>query len=242
MTTLFGTSPDSAYLQQVADKTVEMVLTAEQNLAPAVLRLGSVRDNPFAFNRRYWMKGGGVTTNPGVKNPNIVKPEGPVDREIGVLAVEQEGRVTALLANIVNHTDTVGASLVSADWPGRMERAVQNALGYDPLVMTLIGCAGNVNHIDVNADTPQGYAYEKVCELGRGYAERVVSLLGRLAVAVWRIPPRRARLRSCIARCRTRAVMRHARCWRGTFRRCGRRRLDERRTPLRARGRLRASC
>lgn len=180
MTTLFGTSPDSAYLQQVADKTVETVLTAEQNLAPAVLRLGSVRDNPFAFNRRYWMKGGGVTTNPGVKNPNIVKPEGPVDREIGVLAVEQEGRVTALLANIVNHTDTVGASLVSADWPGRMERAVQNALGYDPLVMTLIGCAGNVNHIDVNADTPQGYAYEKVCELGRGYAERVVSLLGRL--------------------------------------------------------------
>ncbi|MDX9866742.1 MAG: hypothetical protein RBT78_02340 [Kiritimatiellia bacterium] len=180
MTPLFGTSPDSAYLRQVMEKAVETVLAAEQNLAPAVLRLGSVRDNPLAFNRRYWMKGGGVTTNPGVKNPAIVKPEGPVDREIGVLAVEQEGRVTALLANIVNHTDTVGTSQVSADWPGRMERCIQNALGYDPLVTTLIGCAGNVNHFDVHADAPQGYAYERTWELGRCYAERVVSLLGRL--------------------------------------------------------------
>ena len=83
VTTLFGTSPDPAYWRGLVDKTVEAVLTAERNLAPAALKLGGVKENPLAFNRRYWMRGGGVMTNPGVKNPDIVKPEGTVDREIG---------------------------------------------------------------------------------------------------------------------------------------------------------------
>ncbi len=180
VTALFGTAPDPDYVRGLIGKTVEAVLTAEQNLAPATLKLGRVKDNPLAFNRRYWMKGGGVMTNPGVKNPDIVKPEGPVDREIGVLAVEQDGRTVAILAHIVNHTDTVGTSQVSADWPGRMERCIQAALGYDPLVMTLIGCAGNVNQFDVSSDAYQGYAYARAWELGRCYAERVVALLKRL--------------------------------------------------------------
>ena len=180
VTSLFGTEPDSDYLRRLVDKTVEAVLTAEQNLAPAALRLGGVKDNPLAFNRRYWMKSGGVTTNPGVKNPEIVRPEGPVDREIGILSVEQDGRTVAIVTNIVNHTDTVGTSRVSADWPGRLERCVQTALGYDTLVMTLIGCAGNVNQFDVNSDDYQGYAYERAWQLGRCYADRVVAQLKKL--------------------------------------------------------------
>lgn len=180
VTTIFGTAPDAAYLRGLIAKTVEAVLTAERNLAPATLRLGRVKDNPLAFNRRYWMQGGGVTTNPGVKNPRIVKPEGTVDREIGILSVEQGGRVTALITNIVNHTDTVGESMVSADWPGRLERCVRNHLGYDPLVVTLIGCAGNVNQFDVRSDEYQGYAYDRAWQLGRCYADLVVSRLGSL--------------------------------------------------------------
>jgi hypothetical protein len=180
VTPLFGTAPDTAYMRSLVSKVVEVVMTAERNLAPATLRIGRVKDNPLAFNRRYWMKDGGVTTNPGVKNPAIVKPEGPVDREIGILAAEQGGRITALITNIVNHTDTVGGNMVSADWPGRLERCVQNSLGHDPLVMTLIGCAGNINHIDVYSDEYQGYAYNRAWQLGRCYAERVVSRLGRL--------------------------------------------------------------
>jgi len=180
VTPLFGTDPDPDYLRSLADKTVEAVLTAERNLAPAALKLGGVKDNPLAFNRRYWMKGGVVMTNPGVKNPDIVKPEGTVDREIGVLAVEQDGRVLAILANIVNHTDTVGTNQVSADWPGRMERCVQTALGYDPLVMTLIGCAGNVNQFDVHSDEYQGYAYARAWQIGQCYADRVVAQLTKL--------------------------------------------------------------
>ncbi len=179
MSTLFGTDPDALYMAMLKERVVASILTAAGNLAEAVVRIGRVNNNPVAFNRRYWMRDGGVTTNPGVKNPDIVGPEGSVDREIGVLSVEQEGRVVALLANIVNHTDTVGEALVSADWPGRMERAIQNTLGHDALVMTLIGCSGNVNQFDVNADTYQGYSYKRTIAIGACYAECILYALKR---------------------------------------------------------------
>lgn len=179
VTPLFGTAPDPDYLRGLEEKTAEAVLTAERNLAPVTLRLGGTKSNALAFNRRYWMKGGGVTTNPGKRNPAIMKPEGPVDREVGVLSVEQEGRCIAVVVNLVNHTDTIGGDQVSADWPGRMERGVQSALGYDPVVLTLIGCSGNVNHFDVASDVDQT-SYAETCRIGEAYAARVVALLKRI--------------------------------------------------------------
>ena len=179
VTPLFGTAPDPDYLSRLAEKTVESVLTAQQNLAPSTLRLGGAKDNPLAFNRRYWMQDGRVLTNPGKGNPHIVKPEGPVDRELGLLSIEQGGRIIAVVANIVNHTDTLGGSLVSADWPGRLERGVQAILGYEPTVMTLIGCSGNVNHFDVSSRADQT-SYAEACRIGQAYASRAATLLRRL--------------------------------------------------------------
>jgi len=170
---------DPVYLETLEKKTAEVVLTAEQNFAPSSLRLGSVNNNPFAYNRRYWMKDGKVMTNPGKLNPDIVKPEGPVDRDIGVLEVEQNGRAVAVIANIVNHNDTIGLSLVSADWPGRLARTVQNGLGYDVFVMTLVGCSGNINHFDTSTDANQTQ-YAEACRIGKGYGEIVLGQLKKL--------------------------------------------------------------
>lgn len=170
---------DPEYLEMLEKRTAEAVLTAEQNLAPSSLRLGNVNSNPFAYNRRYWMKDGKVKTNPGKLNPEIVKPEGPVDRDIGVLEVEQNGRAVAVIANIVNHTDTIGLSLVSADWPGRLARTVQNGLGCDVFVMTLVGCSGNINHFDTSTAANQTQ-YEEACRIGKGYGEIILGQLKKL--------------------------------------------------------------
>lgn len=179
MSTRRTTSTDPAYLELLEKKVVESVLTAEQNLAPATLNLGVVNNNPYAYNRRYWMKNGKVVTNPGKLNPEIVKPEGPVDRDIGVLAVEQNGRTVAVIANIVNHTDTIGLSLVSADWPGRLARTVQVGLGTDVFVMTLVGCSGNINHFDTTTDANQTQ-YAEACRIGKGYGEIILAQLTKL--------------------------------------------------------------
>lgn len=175
----FGTKADNSYLKVVVEKAVTAVKQANANLAPAELLTGSVQNNPLAFNRRYWMKNGKVLTNPGKLNPEIVKVEGPVDTEIGVIAVRQDGRISAIISNIVNHTDSAGGDFVSADWPGRMEKALQHSFGYDVPVMTLIGCSGNINHLDVsNADEFYGYAETR--RIGETYAAIINGMVKKL--------------------------------------------------------------
>ena len=175
----FGTKADAAYLDQLKNKAVAAILQAHANRAPAELLTGSVKNNPLAFNRRFWMKNGRVLTNPGKLNPDIVKPEGPVDNEIGVIAVKQDGRISAIIANISNHTDTVSGDFVSADWPGRMEKAIQNSIGCDVPVLTLIGCSGNINHFDVATKKDQS-SYAEACRIGAGYAAIITGMLKTL--------------------------------------------------------------
>jgi len=174
-----GVNADAAYLEFLKNKTVAAVKQAYANLAPAELMSGSVKNNPLAFNRRYWMKNGRVLTNPGKLNPDIVKPEGPVDTEVGIIAVRQDGRISAIIANIVNHTDTISGDFVSADWPGRMEKSLQNSLGYDVPVLTLIGCSGNINHFDVSTKKNQS-CYAEACRIGAEYAVIITRMLKTL--------------------------------------------------------------
>ena len=169
---------NEAYLDFAAEQTAAAVKEALADLAPAEIAAGSVEDNPFAFNRRYWMKDGKVVTNPGRMNPNVIKPEGPVDRQVGVLELRRNGKIAGLVVNICNHADTTGGNLVSADWPGHLERAVQEYVGSRVPVLTLISPAGNINHIDVNDLIQPVYGYAESRDIGRGYAEIVCRLLG----------------------------------------------------------------
>lgn len=158
------------------DKAVCAVEEAYANLQDATIESAKVNNNPCAFNRRYWMKDGTVSTNPGKLNPNIDRPEGPVDDEISVLAIKQNGRLAGLISNICNHNDTVSGNLVSAEWPGRLEKTVRTALGYDVPVLTLVGCSGNINHFDVSNNNDQT-CYAETCRIGKIYGEIVLGLL-----------------------------------------------------------------
>jgi len=194
--TLTAEPPAPDYIERVARVTVEAVRAAREDLAPSELRAGGVQENPYAFNRRYWMKDGRVVTNPGKLNPDIVKPEGPVDREIGVLAAYRDGRPVGILANITNHTDTIGGDKVSADWPGHMERALRRALCTDVSVITLIGPSGNINHFDVTRSEAQTSCAE-ARRIGEGYGEivrRALDGLEPIRPAPLRLLTRRVRI------------------------------------------------
>jgi hypothetical protein len=167
------------YQDFVVARTVEAVEVALADLAPAEVLAGSVMENPFAFNRRFWMKNGTVVTNPGTMNPDIVRPEGDVDREVAVMAVRRKGRIVGMVANISNHTDTTFGDKVSADWPGHMARGVQEKLGKDVHVITLIRPAGNVGHFNVFDTDQQLYGYDSSMEIGRTYARIVLDACDR---------------------------------------------------------------
>jgi len=160
-------------LDFIVDQAAAAVLTAARRFAPAVVRAGTVINNPFAFNRRYWMQDGTVVTNPGKLNPGIVRPEGPVDRTVHFVRFEQFGRPAGMLVNLSNHTDTIGGDLVSADWPGFLERRIQNAVGAQIPVITLIAPSGNINHFDVTSNQNQ-ICYDEARRIGEGYGDIVL--------------------------------------------------------------------
>ena len=181
LTPLFGhpEAVDPDYMEDLKRKAVAAVEKAYESLAPAELWTCTTECTTLAFNRRYVMKNGRTLTNPGKLNPDIVRPEGGIDPSIIIAEIRQEGRAVMLMANISNHSDTVGGDIVSADWPGRMEAEIQNAFGYDIPVMTIIAPQGNINHFDVSTDADQT-SYEEAKRIGKGYANVILAALYRL--------------------------------------------------------------
>ena len=188
-----GSNP--AYPPFAAARAVKALRQALATLHPGEALQGKGFDARFLFNRRYWMKNGAVLTNPGKLNPGIVRPEGEIDPEIPLFAIRAGGRVELVVANIVNHGDTIGGNGVSADWCGFFHRAAETALGPDSMAMPLIGCAGNINHFDVTTDRGQT-CYAEAERIGRGYADSVLAALkavvpvsgDRLKVVCRRVP------------------------------------------------------
>ena len=107
------------YPAQLAERVAQAVDTAWKALAPVKLEAGTARETRLAFNRRFHMKDGSVRFNPGALNPDIVRPAGPVDPEVGILLVEpaREGPPIAGLTVFALHLDTTGGTEYSADYP-----------------------------------------------------------------------------------------------------------------------------
>ncbi len=178
------------YVPFVAKKAAEALREAMDHMVPGELFTGLTRDDRFCLNRRYWMKDGVVVTNPGKLNPEISRPEGEVDYEIPLIGIKSEGQLKVLIANIVNHTDTIGNSNVSADWPGFLIRRLEGKLGTASMVMPLIGASGNINHFDVYSDRDQT-SYGEAQIIGCGYAETIEKALpGLHAVGSFKLDTR----------------------------------------------------
>jgi hypothetical protein len=97
------------------------------------------------------MKDGTVQFNPGKLNPDIVRPAGPIDPDVGILLARRAGdhRPLAGLTVFALHLDTVGGTLYSADYPYYLEQLLRRALG--PSFVSIFGTdpCGDINHIDV---------------------------------------------------------------------------------------------
>lgn len=146
------------YAPFLAGRIAEAIIAADAARAPAELRVTSAEQDGLAFNRRYVMKDGSVVWNPGKKNPNIVKPAGPIDPQIQYLWVTRPAstRPAAVITNFALHPDTVGGTQFSADYAYYIERAMREAFGPDVVSIFGQSTCGNINHVDVSTDRKQG--------------------------------------------------------------------------------------
>lgn len=166
------------YRQFMFRQSADALLEAMADMREGELYQGLARDSRFLFNRRYWMKNGTVVTNPGKLNPDIVRPEGDIDPEIPMLSIRRDGKDDVILCSIVNHSDTVGGTGVSADWHHFLREKLMADTGAS-MVFSLLGASGNINHFDVRTDMDQTN-YGEAKRIGLGYAESVETALANM--------------------------------------------------------------
>lgn len=167
---VFQSQPDPAYVKTVAPRLAQGMIQAYRNLEPAELAWG-VGSNPAdVFNRRWHLKDGRtvenpfgeltdrVQMNPGMSNPNVSIPSGPVDQDVAVLAVRSvaDGRPLAALVNYSLHY-VGGLPAISADYFGVFCEELRGKLGGEaaryagkpPFVGILTnGTSGNINNVN----------------------------------------------------------------------------------------------
>ncbi|MBI4877342.1 MAG: neutral/alkaline non-lysosomal ceramidase N-terminal domain-containing protein [Acidobacteria bacterium] len=168
------------YAADLPKRIAEAVRQAASAVKPARVAAGRGREDSLTFNRRFFLKDGTVGWNPGKRNPNILRPAGPIDPGVPVVLFEApDGKAMAAHVNYALHLDTVGGTEYSADYPYTLSRLLAQARGDDLLTLFSIGCAGNLNHIDVNwTDRQKGH--NEAARIGTVLAGEVLKTMKRL--------------------------------------------------------------
>jgi hypothetical protein len=146
----------AAYIAKLPGLIAESVEKANAALKPAKLSFGLGHEESISFNRRYFMTDGTVGWNPGLHNPKIIEPAGPIDPAVNVLYAETvDGHPISTYVNFALHLDEVGGSDVTADLPFTLSAILGKIKGSDMVSIFSQGCSGNINHINVNGHGPQ---------------------------------------------------------------------------------------
>jgi neutral ceramidase len=153
-----------ATMDTLVELIARAVSRAEEALAPAKLAWAQTEAD-IAVNRRERQANGEIIIG--------VNPAGPIDRAVGILAVQAtDGTPLATVVNYACHGTVLGPEnlFVSADWIGAMRSRVEEAVG--GIVLFLQGAAGDLNP---NYDGGTGDPWQVVQSLGERVAERVIA-------------------------------------------------------------------
>lgn len=144
--------PVADYPQKLIDGCVQAIVSANKKAQPSTISAGgSEQKTPVAFNRRFVMKDGSVKTWQSFSNTQVVRSAGPIDPEIGLVAVRgEDGKLAGVISSFALHLDTVGGNRWSADYPYFIEQHLRKMSGADVVSVFGIGCCGDINHSDPN--------------------------------------------------------------------------------------------
>ena len=162
---------ESEYNEIFYEKLLEVARDAFSDMRESTLSTGSGRAEGISFVRRYRMRNGGVQTNPGVGNEEILCPLGQADDRVGYLRIERTGGEDLVLLSFGTHADSVGGEQVSGDWPSFATRTVERVFENTKCIF-LTGAQGDVNHINPfpTAGERRGLDYDSFDGVPRGYA------------------------------------------------------------------------
>lgn len=171
-----GVEVDLEYAKFLPVKIAEAIATAHKRLAPARIGFGAGRDEKNVGCRRWLMRPGTAPNNPfsgkkndlaqmhpGYDNPKALRPTGPTDPEVPVVAVQTlDGKPLATLTNYSMHY--VGAKPISADYfpvvCNKLEELLKAEKGYVGLHSN--GTSGDQWLMDYTLSARRKYTIEGV--------------------------------------------------------------------------------
>jgi len=126
-------------------------IEAKSNIKKGTLGF-SIEPLEISFNRRYIMKNNNVEMHPFKDDPNILKVEGPNEKELNVLIIKDENnKICCAISNYPCHLTSLerGNTKISADFPAYAEIELQDKYGEDFVLLFLNGPCGNLCPINV---------------------------------------------------------------------------------------------
>lgn len=161
---------DSAYVQTLARKLGSAVALAAQRVDQVDYAVGTGSCD-ININRRERRADGSYKPLPFLGQ----NPDGPVDHTVTVAGFRNRAGASALLVNYPCHAVVLGANHeISADFPGAMQRFVEDALAEEVTAFYTNGAQGDVNPI------VHPGPYSEAVRLGRELGCEVVKIAGRL--------------------------------------------------------------
>ena len=140
---------DEAYLSVLERKFGDVVQMAMDDMAEGEMYLAEKETaEPISFIRRFRMKDGSSSTNPGNLNPDIVHPIGEADNTVRLVKFVREGKKDIALVAFQTHPDVISGTKYSADWPGFVRRMTEQDIPGTHCIL-VNGAQGDVNHVDV---------------------------------------------------------------------------------------------
>jgi hypothetical protein len=160
----------SKYRAALVDKIVQAVVEAKSSLRRVEIKCGNADEGRISFNRRFHMRDGSVRFNPGELNPDIVRPAGPIDPQVGIVVLNalDAASPAAAIVSFAMHLDTVSGTEYSADYPKYIEDRLRENFGAEFTLLFGAGTCGDINHIDVTTKDRRTAA-----ELGGMLAETI---------------------------------------------------------------------
>ncbi|HEU0142170.1 MAG TPA: hypothetical protein VFQ79_20785 [Bryobacteraceae bacterium] len=185
-----GNRIEERYVERLVTQAAEAIVQANGRLQPA--KIGwAVRPVPEElFNRRWFMREGGILPNPfgetgdlARMNPpagsdNLIHPAGGTDPGFSIVSIQTaEGKPLALLGNYsLHYIGGVPGPEVSADYFGEFAKQVASRLAPgDPAFVAMLtnGTSGDVNNVDFVHPRPRAQPYERITAVAgklAGYA------------------------------------------------------------------------
>ncbi len=151
---LLGMGEDEGYTTWLPLKVADAVELAVKRMQPARAGFASVMEDRISFYRRWLMKDGTVRMNPGLNNPDLVRPMGEIDPELAMMYMEGvDGTPISVVASFSLHyvgTGSVGE--VSADYFGQFFNLMRHYLGGNCVPILWNAASGQINNNDYSGE------------------------------------------------------------------------------------------